>query len=187
MEDRKTQILDIAEELMLSGSYNSFSYNDISKQLGITKASVHHHFATKEDLGVAVCERLHAQMLDYLAGVDASGGTPPKKVEMYTGLQRLFLDKKTRICPFGIMEAEYNVIPQRMRECLRAMFDDMSSWLTGVVRQGREEGAFRYEGEPADQALLIISALQGSLQISRLEGADRLSAVAGRLMESMAG
>ncbi len=187
MEDRKTQILDIAEELMLSGSYNSFSYNDISKQLGITKASIHHHFPTKEDLGVAVCGRLHAQMLDYLAGVDASCGTPPEKVEMYTGLHRLFLDKRTRICPFGIMEAEYNVIPQRMRECLKTMYGDMSSWLTGVVREGRQAGTFRYDGEPRDQALLIISALQGSLQISRLEGEDRLSAVAGRLIESMTG
>ncbi len=187
MEDRKTQILDIAEELMLSGSYNSFSYNDISKQLGITKASVHHHFPTKEDLGVAVCERLHRAMHDYLSGVDAAGGTPGKKVEMYTGLLRLFLDKKTRICPFGIMEAEYNVIPQRMRQCLRQMYDDMSSWLTEVVRQGRQQGSFRYEGEPRDQALLIMCALQGSLQISRLLGEDRMSDVAGRLMESMAG
>jgi TetR/AcrR family transcriptional repressor of nem operon len=187
MEDRKTQILDIAEELMLSGSYNSFSYNDISKQLGITKAGVHHHFPTKEDLGVAVCERLHRAMHDYLAGVDAAGGTPGKKVEMYTGLLRHFLDKKTRICPFGILEAEYNVIPRRMRQCLRQMFDDMSSWLTGVMREGRQQGAFRYRGEPRDQALLIICALQGSLQVSRLEGEDRLSDVAGRLMESMAG
>ncbi len=119
MEDRKTQILDIAEELILSGSYNSFSYNDISKQLGITKASIHHHFPAKEDLGVAVCERLHGLMREYLAGVDASGAGPGKKVEMYTGLIRTFLDAKTRICPFGIMEAEYNVIPERMRSCLQ--------------------------------------------------------------------
>jgi TetR/AcrR family transcriptional repressor of nem operon len=185
MEDRKTQILDIAEELILSGSYNSFSYNDISKQLGITKASIHHHFPAKEDLGVAVCDRLHSLMTDYLAGVDAFGGGPEKKVEMYTGLLRTFLDKKTRICPFGIMEAEYNVIPERMRECLKAMFTDMSSWLTGVVREGRQQGAFRYEGEPHDQALLIFSALQGSLQISRLEGVDRLTAVARQAMDSM--
>jgi TetR/AcrR family transcriptional repressor of nem operon len=185
MEDRKTQILDIAEELMLSGSYNSFSYNDISKQLGITKASIHHHFPTKEDLGVAVCERLHGMMSDYLGGVDGSAAGPAQKVEMYFGLMRFFLEKKTRICPFGIMEAEYNVIPERMRGCLRTMYDDMAAWLTAVVGEGRREGSLRYKGEPGDQALLIVCALQGSLQISRLQAADRLSAVAGRLMESM--
>ncbi len=185
MDERKTQILDIAEELILAGSYNSFSYNDISRQLGITKATIHHHFPTKEDLGVAVCERLYGLMRDYLAQVDAAGGGPDKKVDMYTGLIRTFLDAKTRICPFGVMEAEVNVIPGRMRDCIRAMHEELSSWLTEVVRQGRDEGVFRYEGEPGDQALLIMCALQGSLQVSRLEGSDRLTTVAERLRESM--
>ena len=56
MTERKTEILDVAEELLLSRGYCAFSYQDIADRLGIRKASLHHHFATKEDLGVALCE-----------------------------------------------------------------------------------------------------------------------------------
>ncbi|HIE19064.1 TPA: TetR/AcrR family transcriptional regulator, partial [Candidatus Bathyarchaeota archaeon] len=34
--------------------YGGFSYSDLSKALGITKASIHHHFPSKEELGLAV-------------------------------------------------------------------------------------------------------------------------------------
>src|SRR6185369_16920377 len=48
------QILDAAETLIQTRSYSAFSYQDIADELGIRKASIHYHFATKADLGVAV-------------------------------------------------------------------------------------------------------------------------------------
>src|SRR5512144_3174565 len=51
------QILDIAETLIQTRSYSAFSYQDIADALGIRKASIHYHFATKADLGVAVVDR----------------------------------------------------------------------------------------------------------------------------------
>ena len=44
--DRKEQIVDMASELLQTRSFNSFSYQDLSERLGITKASIHHHFRT---------------------------------------------------------------------------------------------------------------------------------------------
>ena len=41
------QILDVAEGLVQTRGFNSFSYADIAKQLGITTASLHYHFGSK--------------------------------------------------------------------------------------------------------------------------------------------
>ena len=47
--DRKTQIIELATELVQSKGFDSFSYNDLSEDLGIRKASIHHHFAKKAE------------------------------------------------------------------------------------------------------------------------------------------
>ena len=51
------QILDLAETLIQTRGYSAFSYQDISDALGIRKASIHYHFASKTDLGIAVVDR----------------------------------------------------------------------------------------------------------------------------------
>ena len=47
-------ILDLAQELIQTKGYNSFSYSDISKELDIQRASIHYYYPTKADLGKAV-------------------------------------------------------------------------------------------------------------------------------------
>ena len=51
------QILDLAETLIQTRGYSAFSYQDIADALGIRKASIHYHFPSKADLGVAVINR----------------------------------------------------------------------------------------------------------------------------------
>ncbi|PGY05869.1 TetR/AcrR family transcriptional regulator, partial [Bacillus sp. AFS031507] len=63
MENRKVQIIDLAMQLIQQKGYVAFSYDDISKQLGVTKASIHYHFEKKEDLGAAITDKI-MQRLD---------------------------------------------------------------------------------------------------------------------------
>ena len=51
MKDTAQQILDVAQDLVRCRGYSAFSYADISKQVGIRKASIHYHFSSKEELG----------------------------------------------------------------------------------------------------------------------------------------
>ena len=53
----KRRILDLAENLLQRLGYNGFSYQHLSKELGIKNAAIHYHFPTKEELGVEIIER----------------------------------------------------------------------------------------------------------------------------------
>lgn len=57
MRNTREQILDLAIHYIRKYGYDSFSYADISKELGITKASIHYYFKSKEDLLVDIIER----------------------------------------------------------------------------------------------------------------------------------
>jgi TetR/AcrR family transcriptional regulator, transcriptional repressor for nem operon len=53
-EETAEKILRIADSLMVRRGYSAFSDAGISKAIGIRKASIHHHFPTKDGLAVAV-------------------------------------------------------------------------------------------------------------------------------------
>ena len=62
------QILASARTFIVAGGYNGFSYADIAGEVGIRKASIHHHFPSKVDLVRTLVarhrERTEASMAD---------------------------------------------------------------------------------------------------------------------------
>jgi len=58
MTNRKSQIIELTLKNIQEKGFTSFSYDYLAKELGVTKASIHYHFEKKEDLGLAVCERI---------------------------------------------------------------------------------------------------------------------------------
>ncbi len=52
----KEALLKEAEALVRTRGYAAFSYADLSERVGIRKASIHHHFPTKEALGEALVD-----------------------------------------------------------------------------------------------------------------------------------
>src|SRR5450432_2291463 len=84
--DTAQNILNAAERLVQTRGYNGFSYADIAAQLGVTKASLHYHFASKADLGCALIERYHTAFTKALAGIDDAVAQPRRKLAGYVGL-----------------------------------------------------------------------------------------------------
>ena len=177
MVDRKLQILDVASELLQSRSFTSFSYHDLSERLGISKASVHHHFATKEDLLLALTERYRAGQRRRLGEIDRNHARPVERLSAFFAFMGELAAGGKKICPLGSLQSEFNVIPERVRDDLHALFETAIGWLAGVLKEGREQGELDFEGSPEDGALLILSAVQGGLQIARANGYENFLAL----------
>lgn len=172
MSERKQQILDLAAELVATVGFDSFSYQDLAERLGITKASLHHHFPKKEDLGLSLLDhmiRIKEQKRDELLQM---ADTPLQRLDAYFAFYREICISKecSQICPASSLQAEINVIPEAMRDKLK-VFDEIETRLvTELLRQGRESGEMHFPGDPAHHALMLISAIKGALQFSRSHG-----------------
>ncbi|HWF23263.1 MAG TPA: helix-turn-helix domain-containing protein [Acidimicrobiales bacterium] len=74
-EDEKTpeakstreRILDVALDLFIEKGYDKTSLREIAEPLGFSKAALYYHFASKEDILMALHMRLHELGLDALA------------------------------------------------------------------------------------------------------------------------
>ncbi len=168
--DTRTAILDLAEELVRSRSFNAFSYQDIAERIGIRKASIHYHFPSKEDLGVAMVERLRRQAVAWASAQVERNASPLERFDAYLAFQAESLCRNGMICPQGILGAEYNALPERVKESYLEFLEQIQGWLASVLRKGQEQGFFSDDASPEDQAALIQSATQGALQLSRASG-----------------
>src|SRR2546426_8783478 len=104
--DTAQRILDVAERLVQTQGFNGFSYADIAAELGITKAALHYHFASKADLGEALIGRYSARFSEALTAIDAGTSAAPTKLRGYADL---YLDvlRNQRMCLCGMLAAEY--------------------------------------------------------------------------------
>jgi TetR/AcrR family transcriptional repressor of nem operon len=185
--DTAGRILDSAERLVQSRGFNGFSYADVAVELGVTKASLHYHFPSKAELGEALIDRYADRFAHALAQIDAGGGDAPARLAAYT---RIYADvlRDKRMCLCGMLAADYDTLPEAMRDAVLRFFDDNEAWLTGVFEQGRAEGSLRLDGSPDDAARALVGGLEGALLIARPYGeVARFEAAATRLLTSLAG
>ncbi len=168
--DTRTAILDLAEELIRSRSFNAFSYQDIAEGVGIRKASIHYHFPSKEDLGVALVERFRRQAVTWASVLVEGHASPLDKLDAYLNMQARNLDKVGLICPQGILGAEFNALPERVQEAYIEFLEQVQAWLASLLHKGQAQGIFRDDTPPEDQAAFIQSATQGALQLARASG-----------------
>lgn len=164
-----TRILDVAERLAQVRGFNGFSYADIAAEVGISKAALHYHFATKADLGEALIGRYAARFGEALAAIDVGTAAAPAKLHGYAGLYADVL-RNQRMCLCGMLAAEYPTLPGAMQASVVTFFDQNEAWLQNVLEQGRDDGSLNFTGSPRDAARMIISCLEGAMLVTRPYG-----------------
>ncbi len=183
--DTASRVLDVAERLVQTGGYNGFSYADIAAELRITKASLHHHFATKAELGRAIVVRYCEVFGGALTAIDAGGVSPAARLERYVALYRGVLTEE-RLCLCGMLAAEYATLPKSMQTEVRRFFDLNEQWLAQVVEEGRREKLFHVRGSSREVARWLLGGLEGAMLMARpYNDVERFAAAASHMLADL--
>lgn len=163
MVTKREEIIDYALRLIKNRSFSSFSYEDISKELKMTKAAVHYHFEKKEDLGLAVCERLQETLVKIYEQcrneIKNRKGHPWSFIE-----RRICTIKPDEICPILSLQSDYENLSVKFRERIEKLSMSEIELMQQLVKEYAPD--FKAEGA-------VISALmsvKGSLQYRRILG-----------------
>ena len=176
------RILDVAERLVQTRGFNGFSYADIAATLGITKASLHYHFATKAELGRTLVARYTDAFEGALHKIAAEQPDAPERLRAYV---QLYADviSDGRMCLCGMVAAEYGTLPAPMQSAIRSFFEFNESWLARVLEQGSQQGRLALRVAPRDMARMLVGALEGGMLVARTYGdAGRFESAARLLL-----
>ena len=166
--ETRDRLLDAAQELIQAGGYNGFSYQHLADRIGIRKASIHHHFPSKADLGREVIRRYRQRLEDWVRAIDARSDFW-EAFELYLAPFRR-VNQANLVCLCGALAAEFPSLPPEMQLEVRGFFESHQQWLTHLFSLGQQAGAFQLREDPAEAARLCFSSLQGALLVQRSLG-----------------
>ena len=181
IENSKRTIMNMAEALLQDKGFNGFSYAHIASELGVKNAAIHYHFPTKEDLSIAVIRRYRERFQLWINNSRVEDLSPEKKLDWFFGIYSDMRADQGKVCLVGSMEAEFNTIPEGLQAEVSALHKELLKWLESTLSEGREAGVFRFNGESSNKAALILSSVQGALQMARALGTKKFRDVVEQL------
>jgi len=177
----KRTILNLAESMLQDKGFNGFSYAHIANELGVKNAAIHYHFPTKEDLGVAVIQRYRERFKLWTNNSRVKALSYEKKLDWFFSIYTDMRADKGKVCLVGSMEAEFNSIPGGLQGEVQALHQELLAWLQVTLAEGRDASVFQFKGEPANKAGMILSTLQGALQMARALGTKKFHEVVDQI------
>ena len=169
--------MDLTESFLQERGYNGFSYAHIADALAVKNAAIHYHFRTKEDLACAVIQRYRDRFQLWIHNSRVKDLSPREKLDWFFSIYTNTRADNGKVCLAGSLETEFNSLPPSLREQTEALTTELLSWLQSTLQEGREAGVFQFGGDPASKAALILSSLQGGLQMARALGTNTFHAV----------
>ena len=161
-----TQILDVAQEMVRNRGYSAFSYADISKQVGIRKASIHYHFPSKEELVKALVKRYRENIARACNIITQSGDTPNEQLLQFANLYRDSLGDH-QICLCAMLAADFEILPKTIQDEIQAFFQGAETWLIALLQQGCDTQLWKCHPSVDLEAKGLIAMLQGAQLLAR--------------------
>src|SRR5690606_12969349 len=111
MTTRET-IIEAADELIRSHGFNAFSFKDISNKIGIKTASIHYHFPTKTDLGVATIKE-HVVRFEKFK-LELSDKPPMAQLKGFLSIYSQIM-AENKVCLVGSLATDLNTVNEQIK------------------------------------------------------------------------
>jgi TetR/AcrR family transcriptional repressor of nem operon len=160
----REQIVGAALGFIQTRSYLGFSFQDVANKIGIRKASLYHHFPTKEALGVEVLRQSIQGFKDWAA----RSRKPEESLDAYFRMYRNGLHAGEGVCPAGALAPGWDCINDELKQAVRELRGTQILWLTGVL--GALAPAGGHAVPAGTRAAYVFTVCQGALMTARMTG-----------------
>jgi TetR/AcrR family transcriptional repressor of nem operon len=163
----REKILNSAQRLMQTRSFNGFSFQDVADEVGIRKASLYHYFDSKDAMALAVLDRAANWSKAEFKKIEEE--EPVDRLEAYFDMFRAIHGKAERMCPGGSFAAVFDAMSSPIQAALHRFAKLHIDWLEDIVREGVQKSQFEIGNQrPRDVAMQILAGVQGALLSGRL-------------------
>ena len=119
---------------------------------------------------MAVIQRARERFAGWAGDQRVLSSTPPERLEAFFRRYLRFLKDGQQVCLGGALQTDFKTLPAMMQIETKKFASDILAWLEQVLVEGQAKRVFSFPGKAKDQAILILSSLQGALQMTRAVG-----------------
>lgn len=175
-EERKNEILDVAERLFGEKGFDNTSTNDILQEIGIARGTLYYHFKSKEDILDAMIERMTEQLLAKASAIAAKEEIPVLQRLTLTIMSLNVNNEVGREVMKQVHRPQNALMHQKMQEKL---LKGVNPLMTGLIMEGIEQGLCHtdYPKEAIEMVMLYSNtAFDDLIEYSEEERTKKITA-----------
>lgn len=176
-EERKNEILDVAERLFGTKGFDSTSTSDILNEIGIARGTLYYHFKSKEEILDAMISRMMSRLVKKAQAITAQ-----KSVPVLQRLTMMMLSLNVSDGKFGQellkqMHKPQNALMHQKME--KSLLSGINPIITDLIKEGMEQGICQtdYPEEAAEMTFLYANTIfDGLMEHSKEERQRKIAA-----------
>jgi len=162
-------ILKISRHLFTTRGFSNTSVNTIIAATGVKKGNLYYHFASKEELGLAVLLDAQEEFTGFLND-SFQGENPVDKIINSCEMLLDFLQKQNFVggCLFGNTALEMSDGNSKFGKIIQDVFDHWTTKIEQHLTQGRADGSFKSNIPIPALATTVVATIEGGIMMSRV-------------------
>ncbi len=162
----REEILNFAEAVVQEKGLDSLSFQQIADAVGLSKASVFHHFRNRDALAMALIERCRTKYgMEYSTVADRNLSAPKKLRAISSSFSKGL--QNNRLCLLAALGSSQASLPESIQLELKQTADSSVRTFARIFQQGQDDGQLIFSGTPEDAARSFLALLQGMQQLAR--------------------
>lgn len=160
-EERRNQILEAAALVFARSGFSKARMDDIAAESGLSKGTLYWYFNSKDEIILAMLDRLFERELADLHTLQESGRTATECLLEYTEIAILDMTHLLQLMPIAY---EYLALAFRNEAVLQALKRYSRSYfelIIPIIQQGIDNDEFR-QVDPQDVAIAVGAIFEGT-------------------------
>jgi TetR/AcrR family transcriptional regulator, transcriptional repressor for nem operon len=154
----RDDLLDATLGLLRRCGFHGFSVREVAADIGISSASLHHHFATKDDLCTAVVQRHRESWNKRLGLIEAETEDWPRRVRRCAAL---YTEPAMSGGLMVLLRSTALSLPNQTKAEVELLQSNVLGWLARMVTQAIRRGELAPDVAGDDLPLQLLAQWEG--------------------------
>lgn len=166
MNDTKERLLEVASSLIRQRGINGMSYQHLSDEIGIRKASIHYHFPKKDDLIEALIISSKESYHQFYLSIANSDDSPINKLRRISEIYAQGIETK-KSCIIGVLSSECELLNSKSVRILNEALSKTIEIFSEIIQEAKDKNMITNDLDCKELAHTYFNILNGGQTIGR--------------------
>lgn len=171
-EERQGEIIRVAVELAADKGVDSVTTQDMADAMQLTQGAIFRHFATKDDIWVAVMQWIRDRLMKVLDKAAADATDPLDAIERMFFAHITFISKHPAI-PRLLFSELLHKKSSKLRHLIQEIISGYEAKIAGLLEAAKSQSLVPDDLDSRSAAVLYIGMIQGLVMQASIFGGKR--------------
>ena len=163
-DERKSQIITAAEDVFTQKGFDEARMDDIAEETGLSKGTLYNYFKSKDDLIIAILDRIFQREFKAFEQMDLSTMTATEAINLFVDTVSKDIKIMLRLMPIAYEFLALAFRNKTVQKSLKVYVNHYMNILVPIIQSGINSGEFK-EVDAHEVAIAMGAILEGTILI----------------------